>query len=504
MKNVFTLVLFFSALNLFSQSYSGPESVEWDAANNRWLISNTTSHAILARTPGGALSTFVPTTTNGPHGLEILGNVLYACCGGRIKGYDLTTGAEVFNVNLGASFLNGLTTDGDSVLYATDFSNRDIFRINPTSGMFYMISSNTGTSSPNGIIYDGTNNRCIFVNWGGSAPIKAIDLTPPYNITTITSTTLGNCDGITKDHLGYYYVTAWSNNRVNRFANDFSGGHTVMNSWVLSNPADIDCKWDVIDTIGVPNAGNNTCTFIPLAPPTPSFTMNDSTICEGDQVTFTNTSSNADSYSWDLTGGSPASGTTSPLNSTYNTAGSYTATITTTNIYGTTTASHTVTVSSSPSPGITAAGNDLSVTGTFDTYQWYQDGVLIPGATSQMYTVTSGGSYTCVVTLNGCDGTSNAIVSNLGIDQPFNVQIRVFPNPAIDFVTVELNLSQSQSLSYSIMDIHGRVIYNSNLLNETSGINYFTIPVNELSNGVYMLKIYSDKLNSVQQFIVKH
>lgn len=504
MKSIFTILGFLFSAGLFAQSYSGPESVEWDAANNRWLISNTTSHAILARTPSGTLSTFVPSTTNGPHGIEILGNVLYACCGSRIKGYNLSTGAEVFNVNLGASFLNGLTTDGDSVLYATDFSNRDIFRINPTTGMFYMLSSNTGTSSPNGIIYDGPNNRCIFVNWGGSAPIKAIDLTPPYNVTTITSTTLGNCDGITRDHLGYYYVTAWSNNRVNRFANDFTGGHTVMNGWTLSNPADIDCKWDVIDTIGVPNSGNNTCTFIPLAPPVASFTLNDSAVCEGDQITYTNTSSNADMYNWTFNGGAPSSGSTSPINITYNTAGSYTTTLTATNVYGTTTSTHTINVNSSPLPSITAAGNDLSVTSVFDTYQWYQDGVLIPGATSQNYTVTSGGAYTCVVSLNGCDGTSNSIVSNLGVQEQGELQVRLFPNPATDYMTLEFNLSQPQQLYYTINDIQGRLIYTSGVIQESTGINYLEIPVNELRTGVYLLKLYSDKLDCVRQFIVTH
>ena len=179
MRATILLLVFIFSAAVYSQSYNGPESVEWDAANNRWLISNTNSHAILARSQSGTLTTFVASTTNGPHGIEILGNVLYACCGGSIKGYDLTTGSNVFTINLGASFLNGLTTDGDSVLYATDFSNKDIFRINPTTNKYYTLSSNT-TSTPNGIIYDGANNRCIFIAWGTSAPIKAIALNPPY------------------------------------------------------------------------------------------------------------------------------------------------------------------------------------------------------------------------------------------------------------------------------------------------------------------------------------
>jgi hypothetical protein len=500
MKNILVLSALVAILQVNAQSYNGPESVEWDAANNRWLIGNTGSHAILARTPSGVLSTFVASTTSGPYGLEILGNVLYACSGGSIKGYDLTTGSQVFNLNLGASFLNGLTTDGDSVLYTTDFSNKDIFRVNPATNQFYAISTNT-VSTPNGIIYDGPNNRCIFVSWGGSAPIKAIGLNPPYTISTLATTTLGNCDGITRDQLGYWYVTAWSNNRLNRFASDFTGGFTAMNSFVLNSPADIDCKIGTIDTVGVPNSGNNTCTFIPLAPPVASFTY-DSIVCLNEQSTFTNTSSNADSFSWLFNGGSPGSGTTSPLNITYDTLGAYTAVLTTTNIYGTTTATHTVLVQAGPAPGITAVGNDLSTTGTFQAYQWYQDGVLIPGATSQTYTMTEGGEYYCVVTENGCSGTSNIITSSLGIDNNIAASMQLYPNPASEILTIELRLPLAQSIHYSIMDMQGRVLVSATEQFQFAGLNYLLVNVADMANGTYVLQLNGTDVAVNRSFVV--
>lgn len=500
MKNIIIILAFICAGSVFAQSYNGPESVEWDAANNRWLIGNTGSHAILARSPSGTLSTFVASTSTGPYGIEILGNVLYACCSGSIKGYDLTTGSQVFNLNLGAAFLNGITTDGDSVLYATDFTNKDIFRINPATNQYYTISSNT-VSTPNGIIYDGPNNRCIFVSWGANAPIKAISLNPPYTISTITSTTLGNCDGITRDHLGYYYVTAWSNNRMNRFASDFTGGYTVMNSFVLNSPADIDCKISTIDTVGVPNSGNSTCTFIPLAPPSASFTY-DSIVCLNGQSTFTNTSTNADSFSWIFNGGSPGSGNTSPLNITYDTLGAYTAVLTTTNIYGTTTATHTVLVQAGPAPGIVAVGNDLSTTGTFQAYQWYQDGVIIPGATSQTYTITSGGEYYCVVTENGCSGTSNIITSTLGNENMMEEETHIYPNPASEALTIELRLPAPQSIHYVIMDMQGRVLVSSTEQFQFGGLNYLLVNLGDMANGTYILQLNGGDLHINQSFVV--
>jgi hypothetical protein len=505
MRSILFVFAFIFTSSIYSQSYNGPESVEWDASNNRWLISNTTSHAILARTHSGTLTNFVASTgtSNGPHGIEIFGNVVYACCGGMIKGYDLTSGSQVFTMNLGATFLNGLTTDGDSVLYTTDFSAKKIFRVNPTTNKFYTICAAT-VSTPNGIVYDGANNRCIFVNWGSSAPVKAIDLNPPYTVSTLTTTSLGNCDGITVDHLGYYYVTPWSQQRMYRFTNNFVGAPVQMSSWVLNNPADIDCKFDVIDTVGVPNAGNNTATFIPLAPPTASIiSTDDSIVCWQSQVTYTNGSTNADSFSWIFGGGNPGVGTTSPVNVDYDTLGIFPLQLIATNVYGSDTINTTVLVAAGPAPGITAVGNDLTTTGTFTTYQWYHNGVLIAGADSMGYTITTGGDYYCVVTDgSGCSGTSNVISSTLSVDNSLAVRTRVFPNPASEMLTVEMILEQPQSIRYSIIDMQGRTIRSSTEMFEYQGLNYIVIDLNGMNNGTYVLKMNSDTQATTRSFVV--
>ena len=78
------------------------------------------------------------------------------------------------------------------------------------------------------------------------------------------NTNLGNVDGISRDQNGYYYLAAWGNNRLNRIAPDFSGTPQAL-SQTLFSPADIDIKWDVIDTAGIPNSSNNTVTYLPLS-----------------------------------------------------------------------------------------------------------------------------------------------------------------------------------------------------------------------------------------------
>lgn len=260
MKKIFTfLLLTASGLAAFAQSYNSPESIEFDYANNRWFIANNGGNNILARNSAtGALSIFVATgfSGGGPHGLEIVGDTLYACAGGSIRAYNINTGALVYSkVITGASFLNGITHDASGNLFITDYSANRIFRLNTnTRGFNTFVSS--GLSSPNGIIYDQPNNRCVFVQWTG--PIRAVSLADSTVTTLVASTGLSSIDGITKDGAGNYYLSSWSPTRITRYSPTFTTPTTVVSTG-LSSPADIFYN-TITDTLGVPNsgAGNNT------------------------------------------------------------------------------------------------------------------------------------------------------------------------------------------------------------------------------------------------------
>lgn len=246
-----------SAIALFTtvlsaQSFSSPESVEYDDAGQRWFVGQNGTGVINVYSPGSnTLLPFASGLTTGPHGLEVMGSRLYVCDGGYIRGYDLSTGTQSFSLNLGATFLNGLTTDGTNYLFATDFSAKKIYRICPATNTFNVMT--TTTKTPNGIYYDGANNRCVFVTWGTNAPIQAMSL-GDSTVSTLLTTTLSNCDGITRDAAGYWYVTAWGGNKLCRVDPGFTAAPvSVMTG--LSSPADIDINL-AGDSIGIPNNGN--------------------------------------------------------------------------------------------------------------------------------------------------------------------------------------------------------------------------------------------------------
>jgi hypothetical protein len=258
------LLLLFAPL-LTSAQYSGPESVEYDPVGDRYFVSNTTGLAIKVRDQAGTVTDFVTGMAAAPYGLEILGDVLYACTGGGVRGYSLATGQQVFQIALNAGFANGITTDG-TYLYVTDFNNstgRKIFKVDPVAGTFTTLVQNL-PGQPNGIVHLPGTNEVLVAFWGSNAAVRSYDTTTGANTGNVT-TTVGNIDGIAIDCEGKVLIASWSPARISRFTWGIpSPTLTNLNVPGLNNPADID--YDTVhDRVCIPNSGNNTVTFFDLA-----------------------------------------------------------------------------------------------------------------------------------------------------------------------------------------------------------------------------------------------
>lgn len=260
MRQVSFFSLFILTLALQAQSYNGPESVEFDYANNRYLVANKNNGQVIARAANGTLSVFASGMSSGPYGIEILGNTLYCCYGGgKVRGFDLTTKAQVMDVNLGGTFLNGIISDGVKNLYITDFSAKKIYRLNTLTQQFNVFTSGLA-KSPNGIIFDGANNRCVFVSWGTAATILSLNLAD--STTSILATTsFSNIDGIAKDPQNNYFISVWGNNSVQKYTGGVFSSPTLVISG-LSSPADL--FYNVVsDTLAIPNSGTaNNVVFV--------------------------------------------------------------------------------------------------------------------------------------------------------------------------------------------------------------------------------------------------
>src|SRR5690606_15501437 len=173
-----------------------------------------------------------------PYGLEIMGEVLYACMGDGIRGYSLSTGEEEYERDLDASFPNGITTDGE-FLYVTDFGTDRILKVDPIDDSHSTLVADT-EGTPNGIVFDPTGDRLVVVFWGSNAPIKEVDRNTGEMNVLVANTGLGNIDGITIDCNGNFLTASWSPSQITIWDQDFLGSGIELAIPGIGNPADID------------------------------------------------------------------------------------------------------------------------------------------------------------------------------------------------------------------------------------------------------------------------
>lgn len=257
-------ILLIAALIMFKitlaiSQYSSPESITFDSVYNRYLVTNS-GGVIKQRTSDGNVTDFAP-SGSGTHGIRIYNGVAYVCASNRIKGFALTNGSEVFNVQLtGAVFLNGMGISNTGIAYISDFNGQKIYKLNLNTQAWWIYIPTAG-GQPNGVYVDQPRNRLLICYWGTNAAIKSVNLTDS-TLTTITNTGYNNCDGIFLDKYDNVYVSSWSPApaKILRYDINFTLSVAVVINSGLSNPADIFIN-KTRDTLAVPNSGNNTVTF---------------------------------------------------------------------------------------------------------------------------------------------------------------------------------------------------------------------------------------------------
>ncbi|MEO8150217.1 MAG: T9SS type A sorting domain-containing protein [Bacteroidia bacterium] len=119
--------------------------------------------------------------------------------------------------------------------------------------------------------------------------------------------------------------------------------------------------------------------------------------------------------------------------------------------------------------------------------QWYYNGVLIPGATTQSITISQLGDYTVTVTdVNGCSSTSSIFtVTAIGIKEIAGNSIAVYPNPSAGDFILKLASPLSKESEIKITDAYGRVVFAQTVAAGKSEIKFDL----QLSDGYYMLQL---------------
>ena len=83
--------------------------------------------------------------------------------------------------------------------------------------------------------------------------------------------------------------------------------------------------------------------------------------------------------------------------------------------------------------------------------------------------------------------TNQAIASSVNANTPIIQAIKVFPNPTKSFLSLQIEGQQLENGIYQIYDQLGRIQQSGVLA--ASGQSQFKLPLTQLSNGSYYLKV---------------
>ena len=139
--------------------------------------------------------------------------------------------------------------------------------------------------------------------------------------------------------------------------------------------------------------------------------------------------------------------------------------------------------------------------GTPSNFQWKNHGLNILGATSDTYTIADTGLYSLTFFCNGSLGGGLITMGNLhivcsaaGINENTNYSFFLFPNPANEKLTIQLDNFEKTTIR--IYNTLGEVVLITKLNGKTSEIDIST-----LNNGVYFVYLDNDKGSSRQKII---
>ncbi|MFK8056762.1 MAG: PKD domain-containing protein [Saprospiraceae bacterium] len=271
-----------------------------------------------------------------------------------------------------------------------------------------------------------------FTGWGGGGFSSSHDLGQlwtrrNFNGPTIGVAWVGGLCGGSRYHVLQDFTTNADLTRVlvsHEIGHNFNSLHDAGGSPFIMAPSVQNTSTWSSNSIGVINAfgpSRNCLSSFNCGGPTPpvaSFTGTPQSVCQNQQVTFSDQSTNADSWSWTFPGATPSTSTDQNPTVTYTSPGTHDVTLTVTNAFGTDTETAVgfITVNPLPLANFTAAVvaplvvefDNLTVGAT--GYSWSFGDGNFSNEFEPIHTYSAPGTYNIVLTaFNSCGQVASEI-----------------------------------------------------------------------------------------------
>lgn len=163
-----------------------------------------------------------------------------------------------------------------------------------------------------------------------------------------------------------------------------------------------------------------------------------------------------------------------------------------------------------PPPKPTITLNNDAVTGVIllssssaQNNQWLRDNQPIAGATGQTLRITASGSYAVRVMVDGCSNTSDALVVTAAeTSANINQSLVIFPNPAIDQMTIRYSAPRKASVVRTqVFNLMGVKISELSLQPNSDGNWEGAVKTSTLPAGSYVIRIEDSKQTLIRTFV---
>jgi PKD repeat protein len=313
----------------------GPESIAYHPGTNSYYVSSLRNNRIVKIDLSGNQTIFAEDVI--AFGNCIKGDVLYVSGGDHVRGFDLYSGAEVFNAYLsGTTQLDGITADNDGYLYVIATQRLQIYRINISDSSSSVFVASGLEPVTQDIIYDPLKDRLLVCAFGAGTDILSVN--PGNAEVTSLVTAVGGFDGITVDEGGFVFLGSYvSNGQIIMYDSEFQNGPIVFAENV-GEPAGIDYNLEN-RTLAVPDFSGDLVRYFNVREDhlTVDFNTNVNSghiplVVEFSDLSFTD--KDILKWEWDFNGDGVIDSELQNPTYTYNTAGYYDVTLTITTIVG--------------------------------------------------------------------------------------------------------------------------------------------------------------------------